>query len=345
MARSTNVDTAGAGESGKSTFAKQMRILHLSGFSQDDRRVYRSVIASNILDSVLALVHGAQELGIEIGVRCCPPFPSPLTRPQCKDAAAELLQHEDYTEQDFEGLVGAVERLWADAGIKRTRGRAGSVARVLGCSPPCPPLVVALEQSYRFQLMDNCQVFVPRAREIAGPEYVPDNRDILHSRMKTTGIIETDFTVGNLKFRMVDVGGQRSERKKWMHCFQDVTAIIFCASLAEYNLKLDEDRTTNRMQESLRLFRQIVNTDWFKATDIILFLNKRDLFEEKVARVPITTAFPNYSGPQEFQACADYIQKQFLQQCEDPKKVVYPHITCATDSSVRWREGGCKSPC
>lgn len=64
--------------------------------------------------------------------------------------------------------------------------------------------------------------------------------------------------------------------------FQEVTAIIFCVSLAEYNLKLMEDRTTNRMQESLRLFRQIVNTNWFKESDVILFLNKSDLFQEKV---------------------------------------------------------------
>lgn len=53
----------------------------------------------------------------------------------------------------------------------------------------------------------------------SAPDYVPDDVDILHSRMKTTGIIETDFEVGKLKFRMMDVGGQRSERKKWMHWY------------------------------------------------------------------------------------------------------------------------------
>lgn len=43
---------------------------------------------------------------------------------------------------------------------------------------------------------------------------------------------------------MFDVGGQRSERKKWIHCFEDVTAIIFCVAMSEYDQVLHEDETT-----------------------------------------------------------------------------------------------------
>ena len=42
-------------------------------------------------------------------------------------------------------------------------------------------------------------------------------------------------------FRVVDVGGQRSERKKWIHCFEDVTAILFFVALSEYDMTLRED--------------------------------------------------------------------------------------------------------
>ena len=95
---------------------------------------------------------------------------------------------------------------------------------------------------------------------------------------------------------MVDVGGQRSERKKWIHCFQDVTAVIFCVALSEYDLKLYEDETVNRMHESIKLFDEICNSRWFAETSIILFLNKSDLFREKIAKVNLNVCFPDYQG-------------------------------------------------
>ena len=42
--------------------------------------------------------------------------------------------------------------------------------------------------------------------------------------------------------RLCDIGGQRSERKKWIHCFEGVTAIIFLVALSEYDLCLAEDQ-------------------------------------------------------------------------------------------------------
>jgi hypothetical protein len=81
---------------------------------------------------------------------------------------------------------------------------------------------------------------------------------------------------------MVDVGGQRNERRKWIHCFEDVTAIIFVAALSEYDQVLEEDNETNRMVESLKLFEDTINNDWFNRKPIILFLNKVDIFEKKL---------------------------------------------------------------
>jgi len=132
---------------------------------------------------------------------------------------------------------------------------------------------------------------------------------------------------------MVDVGGQRSERKKWMHCFQDVTSVIFCVALSEYDLKLEEDNETNRMMESISLFGQICNSKWFVNTSMILFLNKRDLFQQKIKKVPLTVAFPEYDGPQDWEKCADYISTKFAEQNKQKNKQIYTHITCATDTS------------
>ena len=46
---------------------------------------------------------------------------------------------------------------------------------------------------------------------------------------------------------MFDVGGQRSERKKWIHCFESVTSIIFCTALSEYDQVLLEERQQVRL--------------------------------------------------------------------------------------------------
>ena len=78
---------------------------------------------------------------------------------------------------------------------------------------------------------------------MADPAYLPTDQDILRSRVKTTGITETMFRVGELTYRLYDVGGQRSERKKWIHCFENVTALVFLVSLSEYDQMLYEDES------------------------------------------------------------------------------------------------------
>jgi len=95
---------------------------------------------------------------------------------------------------------------------------------------------------------------------------------------------------------MFDVGGQRSERKKWIHCFENVTAIVFLVAISEYDQVLVEDETVNRMQEALTLFDSICNSRWFVKTSIILFLNKIDLFKEKLTKSPMGKYFPDYNG-------------------------------------------------
>ncbi|NXS93212.1 GNAI1 protein, partial [Jacana jacana] len=146
--------------------------------------------------------------------------------------------------------------------------------------------------------------------------------------------------------RMFDVGGQRSERKKWIHCFEGVTAIIFCVALSDYDLVLAEDeemakyegfgsffQLQNRMHESMKLFDSICNNKWFTDTSIILFLNKKDLFEEKIKRSPLTICYPEYAGSNTYEEAAAYIQCQFedLNKRKDTKEI-YTHFTCATDT-------------
>ncbi len=69
------------------------------------------------------------------------------------------------------------------------------------------------------------------------------DQDILKSRVKPTGITETTFQVGELTYELFDVGGQRSEQKKWIHYFKNVTALVFLVSLSEDDQMLYEDES------------------------------------------------------------------------------------------------------
>lgn len=72
--------------------------------------------------------------------------------------------------------------------------------------------------------------------------YVPTDQDLLRSRLRTTGITETVFDLGQLTYRMFDVGGQRSERKKWIHCFENVNCLLFLVAISGYDQCLVEDK-------------------------------------------------------------------------------------------------------
>lgn len=114
---------------------------------------------------------------------------------------------------------------------------------------------------------------------------------------------------------MMDVGGQRSERKKWLHCFDDSTAVIFVASLTEYDMVLAEDPKMNRMKESIRVFGQIVNNRFLRGSATILFLNKSDLMATKLKKElsPLTLCFPYYKGdPFNYEQTTNYIKVTFL---------------------------------
>lgn len=174
--------------------------------------------------------------------------------------------------------------------------------------------------------------FFEHINRIGLPEYVPTVEDVLRSRSQTTGIIETRFTMGQLNIHMFDVGGQRSERKKWIHCFEAVTSIIFCVALSEYDQNLLEQKDQNRLMESIMLFESVINSRWFIRTSILLFLNKIDLFRKKLPKSKLEKYFPDYTGGQDINKAAKYILWRFT-QTNHAKLVIYPHLTQATDTS------------
>lgn len=186
-----------------------------------------------------------------------------------------------------------------------------------------------------FQLEVNAAYYFDKIFEYCKPGYRSTDQDILKGRIKTTGINETVINIKNWTFSMIDVGGQRSERRKWIHCFDDVTAIVFVAAVSEYDEVLFEDSTMNRMAEALLLFESICNSRWFGNTQIILFLNKIDKLSGKLATSPINRYFRDYTGdPLSVDDASSYFQKLFLAQNKNPRRPIYTHFTCATDTQT-----------
>jgi len=102
---------------------------------------------------------------------------------------------------------------------------------------------------------------------------------------------------------------------------------------SEYDQVLFEDGRTNRMVEALQLFEEISNSRWFHHTPVILFLNKLDLFLEKIVKVPLTVCFPNYSGAATSEASMAYLKQQFESKAHNEHRLVHTHVTCAMDSN------------
>ena len=96
---------------------------------------------------------------------------------------------------------------------------------------------------------------------------------------------------------------------------------------------LEEDSTVNRMHESLKLFGEIINNEWFWNTKIILFLNKEDLFIEKIKKIDLSICFPNYDGGLSFDNASKYIEKKFKEKNKNNNRPINSKYTCATDTS------------
>ncbi|XP_062854706.1 guanine nucleotide-binding protein subunit alpha-14 [Trichomycterus rosablanca] len=289
----------GTGESGKSTFIKQMRIIHGAGYTEEDKKTFTKLVFQNIITAIQAMVRAMEALSITLGDAANETYTSLLLEVDV-DKMMEL----------EESYVDAIRHLWKDTGIQECYNR-----------------------RREYQLSDSAKYYLNDLDRIADTGYVPTEQDILRVRVPTTGIIEYPFDLENVIFRMVDVGGQRSERRKWIHCFENVTSIIFLVALSEYDQVLVECDNENRMDESKALFKTIITYPWFQQSSIILFLNKTDVLKEKITYSHLGNYFPEYTGPQgDPKPAQEFILKMYLDQNEDKEKTLYSHFTCATDT-------------
>uniref|UniRef100_A0A671YFD8 GNAS complex locus n=1 Tax=Sparus aurata TaxID=8175 RepID=A0A671YFD8_SPAAU len=291
----------GAGESGKSTIVKQMRILHVDGFNKLLLSV--CVVCVCVCVCVFQTIVSAMSM-------LTPPMPLGNPGNQFRvdyiKSIAPLSDFE-YTEEFFEHA----QKLWEDDGVK-----------------------ACFERANEYQLIDCAQYFLDRLDSVRKTDYTPTDQDLLRCRVLTSGIFETRFQVDKVNFHMFDVGGQRDERRKWIQCFNDVTAIIFVAASSSYNMVIREDNSTNRLRESLDLFRSIWTNRFLKTISVILFLNKQDVLADKIlaGKSKLEDYFPEYSNYQVPPECTNTHKDTISTASGDGKHYCYPHFTCAIDT-------------
>eukprot|EP01128_Nolandella_sp_AFSM9_P012004 TRINITY_DN887_c2_g1_i1.p1 TRINITY_DN887_c2_g1~~TRINITY_DN887_c2_g1_i1.p1 ORF type:complete len:349 (-),score=66.34 TRINITY_DN887_c2_g1_i1:210-1256(-) len=299
FARHMKLLLLGPGESGKSTIAKQVKVIYMGGFTDEDRQVYVGVVQRNIIETARGIVAGADSLEIKLS-----------------GVDSDLLRQlrEDVEYETVITKVTELQAFWSNKNVKKV-----------------------LKRRSEIQIQGAPDYFFPKIEEVVQEGYVPSDQDILQCRVQTTGVIETEVTdkANDITFSLVDVGGQRSERRKWMHCFEDVTAILFVTAISAFDQVLYEDHSTNRMHEALQLFASMCQSKWFANSNYILFLNKCDLFREKLENgASITSAFPDYAGDNSYEQSLAHITNAFQKLTSQLVNKIHVHETTATDTEI-----------
>ena len=281
-----------------------MRNIHGMGFQEDERRGFRGVIYSNMVIAFRVLLEIMHDEHYDFHDEKTKIYADLLETTDPDLDAEEAFKNENVRE----AMLG----MWQDQGVHK-----------------------AIAKGHEFALNDNLNYYFNNIERMFDTDWIPDDQDMLHARLRTTGITETLFEMGHLSFRMMDVGGQRSERKKWIHCFEGVQSLLFMVALSGYDQSLVEDQNANQMHEAMMLFESLVNGMWFKAKPIILFLNKIDLFREKLQRSPVSTHFPDFTGNDKSEEdVKQFFADRFRAINKTAGREIYIQFTDATDTKL-----------
>ncbi|KAK0190213.1 heterotrimeric G protein alpha subunit 4 [Armillaria mellea] len=299
MATQVKVLLLGSGDSGKSTVLKQMRLIHKVPFSPQEIESYRQLTFDNLTGGLKCILDAMEDMGLKVSE-------DNIGHIDGIDSARYLKDGEPFPVEYLQPL----KALWLDPGIR-----------------------AAWERGNEAALPENLEYFFSDLDRLFDPLYQPTEQDIVHCRFRTIGITETVFFLRERELTMVDVGGQKSERRKWIHCFQDVASILFLVSLSGYDQCLVEDKDANQMQDAMSIWDSICHSQWFKYTSIILFLNKNDLFEKKIPSFEYQKLLPS-----DVRAGRDYFKRRFSKLAtkagRQKEREIYIHITTATDTAM-----------
>jgi len=297
----------GISGSGKTTFAKQMKILYCSGFDEQEVEYFKDVLTRGLIIGMRELVKLAKkfEIAIEEG----------------NSAHAQTIEGYSYDEPLTDSNKDIIKALWNDKGIKEVWDKCNA-----------------------FQIqMTQYDYYMENIDRIAAPDFEPNPDDILRARQRTTGAYTTEFIVDKYRWQLIDVGGQVPERQKWEQIMADgIQSMLFFSPLDDYNVMSSEETDQTKLQISFSVFQKVVKSAQKYNSAITMFFNKTDLFEkkiqDKVQWKAFKSTFPDYKGKQDFESSANYIRDYFLDSVKqyteaNPPVSVFCHFTCAIDTS------------
>lgn len=291
----------GTAACGKSTFARQMKIIFCDGFNDQELSNYKSILQHNLCLGLKELVTRLDEAEVSLSKKV-------------KKAAKFFEEANAYQTELTSDVVEKAKLLWNDESVNEGMAQVG-----------------------KFEFTESLAYVMENVDRISSADWTPTNQDVLHVRQRTTGMVETQFKVDKYTWTIVDVGGQKVERRKWVHSQQGMNALIFFVALDEYDVQSEDEPGKTKMEEALDIWDETINSENLAPNlPVILFLNKKDLFAEKIETTPLKKTYKKYKGGKDFDAAVEYIRDMFLDRIHQDAKInreeVYWKVTCAIDT-------------
>ncbi|KAJ7641830.1 G-protein alpha subunit [Roridomyces roridus] len=332
--RAVKILLLGQSESGKSSVLRNFRLAFTPRYFESERVLWRTVIQLNLISSIKKILNTMHEEWTEAESASSPTMLTSQHR-RLSLALSPLLAFETSISQliasdaggNGYGVTVRPGGGWKDR-LTASLGRASGAAPALGVSaePPtggsgqqdptqvtqvlaaCRDNIIALWEDDAVRavlaerdvdLVEEPGFFLDDTPRVTALDYVPSDRDIMRARIRTLGVEEHSFVTesgfrAGTEFFITDVCGSSHQRSTWIPYFDDVQAILFLAPLLFWQ-SLDEDTKTNRVQDSLELWREIVGNPLLAKTAFILLFNKKDILQAHInAGVVVKKYVPSY---------------------------------------------------
>jgi len=292
--------------SGKTTFSKQMQIIHNGGFEQSQAEAYKKILLNNVLSGMKQMSEIASD---------------GITKDNRKKGRHLLTVDENEAEWN-EDLISKIKAIWGEEAVQNAwHSRKATI-------------LVQLDY-----LMANFDRFI-------AADFIPSNDDILRARQRSTGENSWNFEDKDHIWNLVDLGGQMSERAKWETTFEShIHAVLFFIAIDEYDIlnpELKTSESVTKLALSFSIFEEIMNSDMIRVKKPcrIVFLNKYDIFQEKIQEEKLFIEFKknlSYEGERLAEHCAKWIEAKLLEKVNIDDSPLHSHVVCALDTKVMER--------